>query len=88
MRAFVFPMYAIQHIGLIFLASLVCVATLGAEVKRPNILYIALEDIAPMMGCYGDSYAKTPADTSIHLTPGLFFSLLLIRSSLDMYKWW
>ena len=27
---------------------------------RPNILYIALEDITPMMGCYGDGYAKTP----------------------------
>jgi uncharacterized sulfatase len=26
----------------------------------PNILYIALEDITPMMGCYGDEYAKTP----------------------------
>lgn len=28
--------------------------------QRPNILYIALEDITPMMGCYGDEYAKTP----------------------------
>ena len=27
---------------------------------RPNILYITLEDITPMMGCYGDDYAKTP----------------------------
>ena len=27
---------------------------------RPNIVYIALEDITPMMGCYGDTYAKTP----------------------------
>ena len=28
--------------------------------ERPNIVYIALEDITPMMGCYGDAYAKTP----------------------------
>lgn len=27
--------------------------------SRPNIVYIALEDITPMMGCYSDSYAKT-----------------------------
>ena len=27
---------------------------------RPNFVYIALEDITPMMGCYGDTYAKTP----------------------------
>ncbi len=28
--------------------------------EKPNILYIALEDITPMMGCYGDAYAHTP----------------------------
>ncbi len=27
---------------------------------RPNILWIVLEDITPMIGCYGDEYAKTP----------------------------
>ena len=27
---------------------------------RPNIVWIVLEDITPMMGCYGDEYAKTP----------------------------
>jgi len=38
-------------------AASACVAD-GAD--RPNIVYIALEDITPMMGCYGDAYAKTP----------------------------
>jgi len=28
--------------------------------SRPNILWISLEDITPMMGCYGDEYARTP----------------------------
>ncbi len=28
--------------------------------ERPNIVWIVLEDITPMMGCYGDEYAKTP----------------------------
>ena len=27
---------------------------------RPNILWISLEDISPDLGCYGDSYARTP----------------------------
>ncbi|MEE8452216.1 MAG: sulfatase-like hydrolase/transferase [Thermoguttaceae bacterium] len=27
---------------------------------RPNILWITCEDISPHLGCYGDSYAKTP----------------------------
>ena len=31
-----------------------------ASSDRPNFLYIALEDITPLMGCYGDAYAKTP----------------------------
>ena len=31
-----------------------------AGAGRPNVLYIALEDITPMMGCYGDRYARTP----------------------------
>ena len=31
-----------------------------AESNRPNIVWISLEDITPMMGCYGDPYARTP----------------------------
>src|SRR5262245_43737114 len=27
---------------------------------RPNILWITCEDIGPQLGCYGDTYAKTP----------------------------
>ncbi len=32
----------------------------SADEGRPNIVWISLEDITPMMGCYGDSYARTP----------------------------
>jgi len=47
------------RIHLSLLLSFVCtIAAAGAD--RPNIVYIALEDITPMMGCYGDAYAKTP----------------------------
>jgi uncharacterized sulfatase len=28
---------------------------------RPNILWITIEDLTPMLGCYGDPVAKTPA---------------------------
>lgn len=28
--------------------------------KRPNILWISCEDISPNLGCYGDTYARTP----------------------------
>jgi len=29
-------------------------------VNRPNILWITCEDISPNLGCYGDTYARTP----------------------------
>ncbi|MEA3366534.1 MAG: sulfatase-like hydrolase/transferase [Planctomycetota bacterium] len=31
----------------------------GAQ-DRPNILWITAEDLSPALGCYGDSYARTP----------------------------
>ncbi len=31
-----------------------------ASAQRPNILWISIEDIGPMLGCYGDAYARTP----------------------------
>lgn len=30
------------------------------RVDRPNILWVSVEDINPLLGCYGDSYATTP----------------------------
>ena len=32
---------------------------------RPSILWISLEDITPMMGAYGDEYARTPVFDSL-----------------------
>ncbi len=34
-------------------------APLGAS-DRPNILWITVEDMSPVLGCYGDEFAKTP----------------------------
>jgi len=31
-----------------------------AETKRPNILFIAVDDLKPMLGCYGDRTIQTP----------------------------
>lgn len=36
-----------------------CTPTATSQ-ERPNILWISCEDINPNLGCYGDSYAKTP----------------------------
>lgn len=32
----------------------------GAQIQRPNILWITCEDMGPHIGCFGDSFAKTP----------------------------
>jgi len=31
-----------------------------APAKRPNVLFIAADDLRPQLGCYGDPFAKTP----------------------------
>jgi iduronate 2-sulfatase len=31
-----------------------------ASPKRPNVLFIAVDDLRPQLGCYGDPLAKTP----------------------------
>lgn len=36
-------------------------ATPVVEDKRPNILWLTIEDVGPELGCYGDPHAKTPA---------------------------
>jgi iduronate 2-sulfatase len=44
-------------------AGLIAVATLGtatAAEPKPNILFIAVDDLRPQMGCYGQAWMKTP----------------------------
>jgi len=35
-------------------------AHLRAQESRPNVLFIAVDDLKPTLGCYGDTIAKTP----------------------------
>ena len=37
----------------------------SSPADRPNIVWISLEDITPMMGAYGDEYARTPVFDSL-----------------------
>lgn len=32
----------------------------AAATNRPNILFIAIDDLKPALGCYGDTFAKSP----------------------------
>jgi len=44
------------------LAAVFCLmgVVAAAESPRPNVLFIAVDDLKPVLGCYGDPLAKTP----------------------------
>src|SRR5256885_13011847 len=44
----------------LILALVAFLFALPAAAKQPNILWIVSEDNNPLLGCYGDPYAKTP----------------------------
>lgn len=49
------------HLLMTALATLPSVAqTSHAPTNRPNILFIAVDDLKPILGCYGDKIIKTP----------------------------
>ena len=44
----------------VILFALLCGASFAAEPARPNVLFICVDDLKPLLGCYGDKLAKTP----------------------------
>ena len=38
----------------------ICEVSAADEVQRPNILFIAVDDLRPSISCYGDTHAVTP----------------------------
>ena len=50
------------------------------EEKKPNVLFIVVDDLAATLGCYGDVLAKTPHIDRLAAT-GVRFDLSLIHIS-------
>src|SRR5213593_3863164 len=47
--------------GLAALSALAFVSGIGAaEARKPNVLFICVDDLKPALGCYGDKLAKSP----------------------------
>src|SRR5215510_4593789 len=40
--------------------ALVCAAVANADTKKPNVLFVAVDDLKPALACAGDPHAKTP----------------------------
>ena len=47
-------------IALLFLALFSQTSALAQQTKKPNILFIAVDDMKPELGCYGNKLIKTP----------------------------
>ena len=47
-------------IALFFVVGAAAGAGAAAEAKRPNVLFLIADDLNNLLGCYGDSLAKTP----------------------------
>ncbi|MCX6950798.1 MAG: sulfatase [Verrucomicrobia bacterium] len=56
-------------LGVALMASL---PATGAEVARPNVLFIAVDDLRTNLGCYGDAVATTPNIDALATRGGRF----------------
>jgi len=48
--------------NIVFAASLFLIsnAVFAQQKSKPNVLFIAIDDLKPILGCYGDKIIKTP----------------------------
>lgn len=72
-------MKTIKHIAFIFLALLLSVSTFGSKGekvkksnRKPNVLFIVVDDLKPEIGCYGSEVVKTPNIDQLAKTGVLF----------------
>lgn len=49
-----------QFVSILIMLMIVSLDLLAQQPKKPNILFIAVDDLKPIMGCYGNKLIKTP----------------------------
>ena len=54
------PRGCLKAIGLIVVACLICPLLARGASTRPNVLFIAVDDLRPQLGCYGQDQIKSP----------------------------
>ena len=55
-----FPLSRSTLMRLTLLASVLAVAAAASAADRPNVLFVAVDDMRPDLGCYGTDFIKTP----------------------------
>ena len=53
-------LFVVRSAVLFALVSFTPVWLIAEEVRRPNVLMIAVDDLRPQLGCYGKAFMKTP----------------------------
>ena len=46
--------------GLLIVIGMVAVCSAAMAEEKPNVLFIAIDDLRPELGCYGGPQVKTP----------------------------
>jgi len=49
-----------RRIFLVAVSALCALSCLGQSAKKPNLLFVIIDDLRPLIGCYGDATAVTP----------------------------
>ncbi|MFM2232910.1 MAG: hypothetical protein RJB31_1611, partial [Bacteroidota bacterium] len=49
-----------KFLSISIILMIVSLDLLAQQAKKPNILFIAVDDLKPIMGCYGNKLIKTP----------------------------
>ncbi|ANW97146.1 hypothetical protein AXE80_12995 [Wenyingzhuangia fucanilytica] len=68
-------MKKLTTLAVFIIASLLCKNALAqGSAAQPNILFIAIDDLKPTLGCYGDTYAQTPEIDAIAANGTVFLN--------------
>ena len=74
-----------NFVRLLALLLVTCPLASAADNKKPNLLFIAVDDLRPLLGCYGTSWSQTPNIDRLAASPkrwGSFVASLNERGKL------
>jgi iduronate 2-sulfatase len=58
----------------LLMLAIACLLSSSAVAAQPNVLFLAIDDLRPALGCYGDPLAKTPHIDRLAASSRLFLA--------------